>query len=218
MNKSSINILTLLIIGVTAMALLLPAIDVTRGLFAGLDIAQNTTEVENIATPVDVMISYVSEHDELITPRDTITMADGTPVPSLITHAILMMPPGHIPDWVPAVYILLTAVIVGAYLWMMVMFIRFIININKGVIFEHCNVRLLRTVALCLIIMATLEVATGLIYDSALHHIHFADKSMHYDKNWELPSNTLIMGLLSLLMGQVWSRGIAMREEQELTI
>ena len=35
---------------------------------------------------------------------------------------------------------------------------------------------------------------------------------------WTLPWSVLIIGLISLLMAEIWARGLQMREEQELTI
>ncbi len=35
---------------------------------------------------------------------------------------------------------------------------------------------------------------------------------------WTIPWGSLLMGLLAMLMAQIWSRGLEMKEEQELTI
>ena len=35
---------------------------------------------------------------------------------------------------------------------------------------------------------------------------------------WELPWDTMLLGLLALLMAQVWSYGLQLKEDQALTI
>lgn len=218
MNRTSINILTILIVSVVAVALLMPGTALTRGIYDGLKFGSKAEEQAQIYTSVDVVMSYNVNNVTDIAPTDQIALHDGTVVPVINTTGLLLMPEGQISSAVPILYLLFMAVMFGAFVWMLVSFVRFIININRGKVFQICNTRLLTRMALALFLMSAMEIVNGMLFDIAMHKIEYADPLMHYDYNWETPWKTILMGLLALLMAQVWKRGISLREDQELTI
>lgn len=100
----------------------------------------------------------------------------------------------------------------------MIEFIKFIININKGYIFDNKNVKRLKRFSYYLISISVLKCVAGVIEDCLFSQLGLEMDGYSISSYWLLPWGTLLLGLLSLLMAQVWSRGIEMKEEQELTI
>ena len=99
-----------------------------------------------------------------------------------------------------------------------VAFVKFIININKGRIFVRKNIGLLRRIAWYLISVALLRCAGGIADDTMLSNMPVKLGAYEVTTYWTLPWSVLIIGLISLLMAEIWARGLQMREEQELTI
>lgn len=97
-------------------------------------------------------------------------------------------------------------------------FIRFIVAINRNHLFEHRNVRFLNRVGVYMLVVAALMIICGVVREYI--HAPFIPQLVGYEVtlNWSLPVSEILIGLLALLMGQIWLRAIRLKEEQELTI
>lgn len=104
------------------------------------------------------------------------------------------------------------------YVLLLVQFIRFIVNINKGNIFDIKNVSRLRRFAWYLISISVLKCIAGMIEDYMLSNLSLNLDGYTLSSYWELPWDTMLLGLLALLMAQVWSYGLQLKEDQALTI
>lgn len=105
----------------------------------------------------------------------------------------------------------------GVSIWAIVLFIRLIISINKSDIFNWRNVRRLRFLGAALIISFCAQfllVYTSMVSVREVFSIPGYDLSIV-----ELVSiTTLVLGLCSLIVGEVFAIGLKMKEEQDLTI
>ena len=95
-------------------------------------------------------------------------------------------------------------------------FLKVIFAVNKSVIFEWINVKRLRRTGLGFIVLflsgIMLELPNHLLATTA---IELADYSI---KRSIIEGNTLLLGMITLLVAEVFAVGLRMREEQELTI
>lgn len=112
---------------------------------------------------------------------------------------------------------ILTFVHVGVSIWAVILFIRLIISINKSDIFNWRNVRRLRFLGVALIVSFC---AQFLLAYSNMASVSKVFSIPGYDLSLaELVSmTTLVLGLCSLIVGEVFAIGLKMKEEQDLTI
>jgi hypothetical protein len=103
------------------------------------------------------------------------------------------------------------------YVWSVVYFFRFIRNINKNIIFDKRNIIQLRKLGWgFIIVFFTTLIASYLdFYDMTKYFsLGYAEIKPYHP----FASTEVFMGLTALLFAEVFSIGIKMREEQELTI
>lgn len=221
MKRTSINILCILILVALSGSVLLPVF--YMGYSFGMGFArgwQDTPDVsQSVAQPRDNFdLAFNPDIELVLAPKDSVRMADGNVYPAIIERASVLIPADPatgVSSWVSATLSILTIVIGIAVLYT---FIRFVVNINKGHVFEDSNVRLLRWVGSLLLVCGGTQIAEGIVNDYRLSQTGIALDGYSISTYWAIPWGTIIFGLLSLLMAQVWARGIAMKREQELTI
>ena len=103
------------------------------------------------------------------------------------------------------------------YVWSVVYFFRFIRNINKNIIFDKRNIIQLRKLGWgFIIVFFTTLIASYLdFYDMTKYFsLSYAEIKPYHP----FASTEVFMGLTALLFAEVFSIGIKMKEEQELTI
>ncbi len=221
MKKTSINILCCLILVILGASILMPAFTLgsvfVAGFSAGWQASDNPEASPAIETiPVDV--SFNPEIGTLVTGSDTISFTNNETYPMIMSRAVIMVPEERFSSTLSWISMALYIICFVLFVFLMIEFIRFIININKGCIFDHKNIKRLKRFSYYLISIALLKCAAGMIED-----VLFYELGLHIDgytlaSYWIIPWGTLLLGLLSLLMAQIWSRGLEMKEEQELTI
>lgn len=98
----------------------------------------------------------------------------------------------------------------------LIVFIRFIVSINKSIIFDWSNVVKLRTMGYSMLIQfAAIALHNYIYYKQQLALIELEKYKLTIDM-WDFYS--LIPGLGVLLIAEVFAFGLKLREEQELTI
>lgn len=112
---------------------------------------------------------------------------------------------------------LLTLLQLGLYIWAIVLFIRLIISINKSDIFNWRNVRRLRYMGAALILgFSCLFLVAYLGYRSATEVFSLRGYDLIFSDLVDI--TMLVLGLCSLIVGEVFAIGLKMKEEQDLTI
>ena len=98
-----------------------------------------------------------------------------------------------------------------------VLFVRLIISINKSDIFNWKNVRRLRRLGLALIISFCCSFSVAYI---TLYNVGevFSLRGYTLELSGILSGTMLVLGLCSLIVGEVFAIGLKMKEEQDLTI
>lgn len=112
---------------------------------------------------------------------------------------------------------LLSVLQIAMYIWAIVLFIRLIISINRSDIFNWRNVRRLRRLGIALIS------GFGCMFFSAYLSYYsigevFSLRGYDLQLSDMLDVTMLVLGLCSLIVGEVFAIGLSMKEEQDLTI
>lgn len=96
-------------------------------------------------------------------------------------------------------------------------FFNFIRNINRMEIFTWKNVNLLETMGGLLVIVFVMNIGYTAIQYWQISRV-FALEGRIFDFLTPLTDSTLILGIIAMIMGEVFAMGLKMREDQELTI
>ena len=112
---------------------------------------------------------------------------------------------------------LLNLVHIGVCIWAIILFIRLVISINKSDIFNWKNVRRLRFLGAALIVgFCTAFLPAYLTYRSVGEV--FSVRGYELDLSDMVNTTTLVLGISTLIVAEVFAIGLKMKEEQDLTI
>lgn len=211
MNKTSVNILCVLIIVLLAFKFFFPFLDI------GTSISTNTNhELTETHTPFIIGLSA----NKLVpfTPTDTLTFESGEKFPVITREINLFVPDNDISQSVRLISVISYMIIWVLALFALYEIIRFIVNINRSKIFVRDNVKRLRLFGWSLLAISALMILAGLSESSLVKSLDLNYSGRTVKPIWEFPWTTLLVGFSSLLIAQVWSNGIHLREDNELTI
>ncbi|MCM1377249.1 MAG: DUF2975 domain-containing protein [Clostridium sp.] len=219
MNRTLINFLSVVIIAILAASVLLPILSIVAGISDGFSADDQPQQVAPDPYSNPVVISMNADEQTLLSPRDTIYFEkSGEAYPLTVKQAIIMLPEDKAPGWTE------TAVMIGyclttiCFILLMIDFVKFIVKINRGQVFVPINVRYLRRISLWLILISIFSVVSGVMDEITVDNLNLELYGYTLSASWELPWTTLMLGFLSLLMAQIWRRGIELKEDQEYTI
>lgn len=219
MKKTSIYLLSILVIVVLALSVLLPSGQILKlgweSFSAGFEMGMNHEEPLEYSP---LQVQFVPTTATMIQPPDSIRFEDGSMLPVVIDSMAVMVPDSKIPAWTTWTLLLLTPlqiVLLCIILWK---FLRFIINVSKARIFVNQNVKYLRQTSFALIAIAAIQTIGGLIQDHIFGLFQLSWEGYELGAYWSFPWSNLIIAVVGLLLAQVWAYGIQIEKEQELTI
>ncbi len=102
-------------------------------------------------------------------------------------------------------------------IWALVLFVRLVVAINRSDIFIWRNVRRLRLLGLALLLGYGCSLLSAWLSLRGLEKV-FALEGYELSMSGEVGSTALVLGLCSLIVGEVFAIGLRLREDQELTI
>lgn len=101
--------------------------------------------------------------------------------------------------------------------WSIVLFVRLVISINKSDIFNWKNVHRLRLLGAALIIsFCTALLPAYLTFRSVGNVFSVHGYELHLSDT--VNTTTLVLGISTLIVAEVFAIGLKMKEEQDLTI
>lgn len=214
MKRTSINILCLIIIAILTSNVISLTWTGVEGLLDGYDAAGSAVEE-----------SWLPMTARLIRPQgmpvenpDTMMLDSGRAYPVIFRDVTLLVPDRYFSTGYMASQLIYMTVSIVLFVTLTVQFLKFIININKGRIFERVNLRHLRLFGICLLALAVMQCLIGIYDDYILSSLGMDSDGIVVRGVWSMPWSTMLIGCLALLMERIWSVALRMREEQELTI
>lgn len=215
-TKTAINTLCVIIISILTLSTILPGIAFAKGISDGFINNPESDRILETRTPVDVLVVKENTYD--ITPQVAVRMEKGEDIPAVIDRMRLLVPDDRFNSSLQWVNICIMLVIICTFIYLVIELIKFVVNINKGIIFESSNVKRIFRFGWCILLIATLQCAGGIIDDLMVSSIGRTSDGESLTTAWTIPWANFLVGTFALLLAQVWKMGLKMKAEQELTI
>lgn len=220
MGKYKINTLCILVISILLASISLPLVfsisSFMTGFKYGYDSASEATPAVVQNAIVDVAL--VAEPSQFIATTDSLTFDDGHSYPQIMKRTQLLVPGEKVPIWTTWFTVFCSILIIILFVYLVIEFIKFVININKNKIFIQDNIKRLRRFSFCLLLIALFQIASGIVEDISLSSLNLSLAGYQLTAFWMIPWSNMLLGCLSLLMAQIWSIGLKLKEDQALTI
>lgn len=222
--KKGINILCVLIVCVISLSVIYPIYKTGYyfglGFKAGWENADKPqTQQPLLSTKYPLNVALSPDASKLLYSPDTMELSDSNnEIPVAWTEAIIMCPDSKIPNWIYLSSAMLLVISIAIFILLLIRGISFVVNINKGKVFERLNVRLLNKIGIYLLILSVIDIFSGISNEFLISTLGYQFQGYSMSASWNFPWSNMLLGLCSLLMAQIWTRGICMREEQDLTI
>ncbi len=219
MNKTTIYSISTLIIIVLALSVVMPAIRMGSAFVSGFEAGMQAVDKgDPLELPSYVDIVFTPGTHQLLNTTDSISFSNGDTYPLVITKGSVAISSKDYPSWNMWVTLSCFFASVVLLIIMICKLVKFTVNIAKERIFIQKNATYLKQLAYCLIGISILEIINGIFSEYALAKTDLALAGYEMAADWTFPWSNLIIGLISLLISIAWSRGIAIKQEQELTI
>ncbi len=220
MKKTSIYILSILVIAVLAFSVVLPAHKVLKvgvqAFMEGFEKGRSGEEIPESLAPVQ--IDFTPSVSTMIQPSDSIEFADGRRLPFVINNVVVMAPTNSVPQWTRAIVLIIVPLQIILLIIILYKLLRFILNVSKENIFVIRNVNYLRQISVCLLAIAASQIVTGLLEDYIFKQYQFSWPGYDLGAYWQFPWSNILLGVIGLLFAQVWAYGLQIKQDQELTI
>lgn len=215
--KKRLNILCLMVFVVVGISFIPVVYGIAIGFSAGFSADASGNSLNNIDRMVagEQIVLTPSYLNDLAagTIRNEVTGKETTIWPEhIIVDQAISYPAWY--EWTNNICRLLTIV---ALLVIVVLFLKLIVRVNRGQVFEWSNVRLLRWLG-CIELIASIVMTTLQIYGASIANEQFAVKGFVPDYFNYISTMELSVGLVALIVAEIFAVGLKMKEEQELTI
>lgn len=218
-NKTSIYILSILVLIVLGLSVILPSHQLIKLSWEGFSVGFETgwTGKDDMIDGTLLPLKFTPTTQTMIHPTDSIIFDDGMKVPIVVDSVAVLVPDAKLPSWTIWTMLItpLQFCLLAIILWK---FLRFILNVSKSRIFVDQNVRYLRQISFALIAIAFVQLIGGLLQDYLFGLFSFAGEGYDISALWDFPWSNLLIGVVALLLAQVWAYGIKIKQDQELTI
>ncbi len=220
MKKTSIYILSIIIIAVVVISVVVPGYnEITSGIDSVQTGMQQSREAQAaIPDGTPISVRFEPTGNEIIQPTDSMQFDRDMSLPVIIGNVSIIVPDEKIPSWCHIVWLFSLPIQAVCLLILVWKFIRLIYNFSKERIFVRQNVRLMRQFSFLLFGIVALEIFSGLVHEYVFSQYPVNMEGYSVYASWDFPWANLLIALVSLLMAQVWARGIEIQEEQALTI
>lgn len=211
--KRRLNVLCLLVMLVISYSLIESLYYFSVGFNAGVEMSQTPEGIKQAMTmkPIAVTPSGFSQFSDSVYNEKTHTY-----VPALYSQLVVSVPVQTstakmlMNSFVQMFAIAMSVVAV-------IMFIQLIVSINRSRIFEWRNVRRLRWLGAALILHYLCMLIPLLVAGREVNEV-FALRGYTLHQSELASILTLVLGIVSLIVAEVFSIGLKMKEEQDLTI
>lgn len=211
--KRRLNILCLLVVIVLSYSLLETGYYIVSGFNAGFEMSQTPEGLKKASgvKAISLMSSNLSQFQDSV-----YNVKTGSYVPAMYGHLVVSVPVKENQR-----SMLITAAIqmlsITASVVAIIMFIKLIIFINRSIIFDWRNVRRLRWLGVMLILHYLCLLISYQMTGWELEEV-FALSGYTFHQSNLASILTLVLGIVSLIVAEVFAIGLKIKEEQDLTI
>ncbi|WP_071148025.1 DUF2975 domain-containing protein [Bacteroides ndongoniae] len=226
--KRRLNILcaiVLLVMGWSVgVSLYYMGLGMTKGVQMGMDAARemmeegNSVKLDEVSNmqAVSLFPKFLGEWERELFTDSIRNEKTGRYVPMAYSNLMVSVPV-ETPAWQKVASSVMGFLVLVANVWALVLFIRIVVSVNRSDIFNWRNVRRLRRLGILLIVGFVCVLLSEYM---ALCNLREAFALEAYDL--ALPDSVkvtnLLLGLISLIVAEVFAIGLKMKEEQDLTI
>ncbi len=211
--KKRLNILCVLVFVVMAIGTVPFAYALGLGFVMGVEQGSTSSEIDRMANAPQL---YVMPHASRIDHATVRNAVDGKEVavwPELVSVDLAVDYPG----WYKPVNMFAQTLGVIAIAAIAVLFLKLIVRVNRGYVFEWRNVRLLRWLG-ALELAGSLMLTVMQMYGASIVSAQFRIKGFSTEYFSYISATELSIGLVALIAAEIFAIGLKMKEEQELTI
>lgn len=220
--KKRLNILCVVVILVLCYSVVKTGYYFSLGFMAGLDAVSEDSagnrmaqEAMNLKLVKLDPSSFLTSEGRLL-PDSVYNEKSQTYVPAAYSELAVSLDTCP-PRWSAVLHSLIPFVELCMYIWTFVLFLRLIVSINQSDIFNWRNVRRLRFMGGALVLAFGCSLLVAYIDVLAMKAV-FSLKGYSFNLACMIEITTLVLGLCSLIVAEVFAIGLRMKEEQELTI
>lgn len=204
--KVSINLLCVLIISIVVVSTVLNMSALAIGFSHGAG------NVE--ATDLPMQVSLMPQ----VALPDTITNDAGDKIPVAVERGAVFVPFDKVSVGVAISSAIANLLIIIAFIFLLFYLVKFIIGVNKGLIFVERNVKLLRKIGVCLLVTAIAQFASTCLDLSVINDTYIFPAKYSSNLIMSFSWADLVLGLVAFLMAEIWKGGLILQKESELTV
>jgi len=185
-----------------------------EGVMDGLSAADKKREGYDVST----YVLHLEPKAKFTKPTTLLDAQSGEWLPARIYMALIEAPSKEKSGWFIVLWSFLGAVFAfaGVIMWIF-NFMKFIFAVHKSIIFEWINVKRFRRIGIGFIIQfAGSTFLRFVTINNALKAIKLADYNIVQNHFYD--GGSLLLGMIALLLAEVFAVGLRLKEEQELTI
>lgn len=226
--KRRLNILcavVLLVMGWSVgVSLYYMGLGMTMGVQMGMDAVRETQEgrsydkleeLNNLKT-VSLFPKFLHDYKGGLFTDSVRNEKTGRYVPIAYTNLMVSVPV-HKTVWQNVVSGGMGVLALAAGIWALVLFIRIVVSVNRSDIFNWRNVRRLRRLGILLIVGFVCVLLPEYLSLCSLREV-FSLEAYDLTLSDSVKVTNLLLGLISLIVAEIFAIGLKMKEEQDLTI
>lgn len=215
--KKRLNILCLMVFVVMAIGILPFAYAMGVGFQAGTSGDYQENDVPEIEQVVNAeSVHLMPARLEGLTMGSIHNEVTGQEV-SIWPERVMVNMPIDYPGWFTVMNTVTQWLVYVVLIVIMVLFLKIIVRVNKGRVFEWKNVRLLRWLG-GIVLGSSILTTVLQIYGASIIGQQFAVKGFAPDYFSYISVMELTVGLVALIVAEIFAVGLKMKEEQDLTI
>lgn len=218
--KKRLNILCVLVFVAIGIGFLPFIYAMGQGFLAGWEQADSPTDgrsAQSLATMLDapeVHLMPVGGHNlESATVRNAVSGTDVSLWPERCSVDVAV----EFPGWFSAAQTMTQLLAIVCMIAIVVLFLKLIIRVNRGQVFEWRNVRLLRWLG-GLELGGSIVTTAIQIYGASIINSQFSISGFATDYFSYISVTELSIGLVALIAAEIFAIGLKMKEEQDLTV
>lgn len=216
--KKRLNILCVLILLILGYSVFESLYMIGVAAKSGIESGKHTkmNAVQKVERIQHMKVIAVMSNDPVAFADSVYNEKTGEYVPAMYNRMIISMKTGT-STWQMMVMMVLAYLQLFVTVFAVTLFVRLIMSINRSNIFSWKNVRRLRKIGVSMILCFLCSAIPVWIASYQLSGV-FAIKGYSSNLSELISTTNLVLGMVALIIGEVFAIGLKMKEEQELTI